>query len=111
MPRPNKPKVPLYCIVTVEKALIITRMPRVFIPWKDIRSALCKILKLHHNVKPSEILAIDGLVSLEADGSDETRMRLDRAFNGDTSLYKKFNLYAWNDLTQGFEIIREAKEG
>jgi len=114
MPAPKTRRHDLYCLVVCSR-LVIAKMPDRFVKWTVQRAALLRALKLHLDVKVSDVVSIEGQAGLlpnagryylEQDAKDKPKF--DAAFSGDPERFTAFNLFAWNDATGEFDFYRPA---
>lgn len=105
MPSSKKPNVALYCNV-ISSELVIVRMPDKHVLWTDIRREIHAFMKRDLDVRAKDITSIDALTGNQDDPNDD-REAFDKVFSGSINGFKSFYLYAWNDDTKTFDLVRK----
>jgi hypothetical protein len=94
-----------YCMVVTPGPLIIIRFPWGVKPWRKILQALTSVMN-SYGLRQKDISGIDGF-DPEYEHDTDLCSKLDKAFDGDRTIVKSFDLWDWKD--DSFIQIRKVK--
>lgn len=96
----------LFCIALGLGDLIVVKMPYHFVVWRKIQKAAGHIAKLHGK-RVKDLRGLYGEAGDVNDENPEWTAIIESAFAGDTTKLSKFYLYAWNNRTEEFDLVRK----
>lgn len=94
-----------YCNVITPGPLLFIRFPWECVRWRKILQALTPVMR-SYGLKQKDICGMDGYVRDDYDAGFIDR--LDKAYEGDLTIVKSFDLWDWKDGV--FVQIRKVKK-